>query len=241
MGGQFKYRGKKIGMVFQEPMMALNPTMKVVKQLLNVIIQNSGVSKEKAHEIMINNLKDVHFDNPYEIANKYPYELSGGMRQRIVISIAMSNEPKLLIADEPTTALDVTIQAEILNLMKELVSKRNTAILLITHDFSVVRSVSDKVCVMYGGEILERGNIDKVLENPKNPYTVAFLNALPDKVDSNMRLQEIKGEVPDLRFRPKGCMFYSRCMKKEKICSQKIPPKKKVSSDYFVYCWEVEK
>lgn len=236
-----EYRGKKIGMVFQEPMTALHPTMKVGKQLLNVIIQNSGVSKEKAHEIMINNLKDVHFDNPDEIANKYPYELSGGMRQRIVISLAMSNEPKLLIADEPTTALDVTIQAEILNLMKELVSKRNTAILLITHDFSVVRSVSDKVCVMYGGEILEKGNTDEVLENPKNPYTAALLNALPDKVDSNMRLQEIKGEVPDLRFRPKGCIFYSRCMKKEKICSQKIPPKKKVSSDHFVYCWEVEK
>ncbi|ANP70839.1 ATP-binding cassette domain-containing protein [Clostridium tyrobutyricum] len=236
-----EYRGKKIGMVFQEPMTALHPTMKVGKQLLNVIIQNSGVSKEKAHEIMINNLKDVHFDNPDEIANKYPYELSGGMRQRIVISLAMSNEPKLLIADEPTTALDVTIQAEILNLMKELVSKRNTAILLITHDFSVVRSVSDKVCVMYGGKILEKGNTDEVLKNPKNPYTAALLNALPDKVDSNMRLQEIKGEVPDLRFRPKGCIFYSRCMKKGKICSQKVPTKKKISSDHFVYCWEVEK
>jgi peptide/nickel transport system ATP-binding protein len=236
-----EYRGKKIGMVFQEPMTALHPTMKVGKQLLNVIIQNSGVSKEKAHEIMINNLKDVHFDNPDEIANKYPYELSGGMRQRIVISLAMSNEPKLLIADEPTTALDVTIQAEILNLMKELVSKRNTAILLITHDFSVVRSVSDKVCVMYGGKILEQGNTDEVLKNPKNPYTAALLNALPDKVDSNMRLQEIKGEVPDLRFRPKGCIFYSRCMKKGKICSQKVPTKKKISSDHFVYCWEVEK
>ncbi|MBV4416445.1 ABC transporter ATP-binding protein [Clostridium tyrobutyricum] len=236
-----EYRGKKIGMVFQEPMTALHPTMKVGKQLLNVIIQNSGVSKEEAHEIMINNLKDVHFDNPDEIANKYPYELSGGMRQRIVISLAMSNEPKLLIADEPTTALDVTIQAEILNLMKELVSKRNTAILLITHDFSVVRSVSDKVCVMYGGKILEKGNTDEVLKNPKNPYTAALLNALPDKVDSNMRLQEIKGEVPDLRFRPKGCIFYSRCMKKGKICSQKVPTKKKISSDHFVYCWEVEK
>lgn len=236
-----EYRGKKIGMVFQEPMTALHPTMKVGKQLLNVIIQNSGVSKEKAHEIMINNLKDVHFDNPDEIANKYPYELSGGMRQRIVISLAMSNEPKLLIADEPTTALDVTIQAEILNLMKELVSKRNTAILLITHDFSVVRSVSDKVCVMYGGKILEKGNTDEVLKNPKNPYTAALLNALPDKVDSNMRLQEIKGEVPDLRFRPKGCIFYSRCVKKGKICSQKVPTKKKISSDHFAYCWEVEK
>ncbi|MBV4427515.1 ABC transporter ATP-binding protein [Clostridium tyrobutyricum] len=234
-----EYRGKKIGMVFQEPMTALHPTMKVGKQLLNVIIQNSGVSKEEAHEIMINNLKDVHFDNPDEIANKYPYELSGGMRQRIVISLAMSNEPKLLIADEPTTALDVTIQAEILNLMKELVSKRNTAILLITHDFSVVRSVSDKVCVMYGGKILEKGNTDEVLKNPKNPYTAALLNALPDKVDSNMRLQEIKGEVPDLRFRPKGCIFYSRCMKKGKICNQKVPPKKKISSDHFAYCWEV--
>lgn len=236
-----EYRGKKIGMVFQEPMTALHPTMKVGKQLLNVIIQNSGVSKERAHEIMINNLKDVHFDNPEEIANKYPYELSGGMRQRIVISLAMSNEPKLLIADEPTTALDVTIQAEILNLMKELVNKRNTSVLLITHDFSVVGAISDKVCVMYGGKILERGSTKEVLKNPKNPYTIALLKALPDNVDSNMRLQEIRGEVPDLRYRPKGCIFSSRCLKSGKICSQKIPPKKEVSPSHSFYCWEVDK
>ncbi|MCI1943914.1 ABC transporter ATP-binding protein [Clostridium luticellarii] len=235
------YRGKKIGMVFQEPMTALHPTMKVGKQLLNVIIQNSGMSKDMAREIMLNNLKDVHFDNPEEVADKYPYELSGGMRQRIVISLAMSNEPKLLIADEPTTALDVTIQAEILNLMKELVNKRNTAILLITHDFSVVRSVSDKVCVMYGGKVLERGYTDEVLKDPKHPYTRALLNALPDKVDSNVRLQEIKGEVPDLRYRDPGCIFYSRCPSKAKICGEKIPLKKESSKSHSFYCWEVEK
>lgn len=236
-----EYRGKKIGMVFQEPMTALHPTMKVGKQLLNVIIQNSGVSKEKAQEIMLKNLKDVHFDNPEYIANKYPFELSGGMRQRIVISLAMSNEPKLLIADEPTTALDVTIQAEILNLMKELVKKRNTAILLITHDFSVVRSISNKVCVMYGGKVLERGYTEEVLKNPKHPYTRALLNALPDKVDPDIRLQEIKGEVPDLRYRPEGCIFASRCLYKTVNCTKKMPSQKETSKDHIFYCWEVEK
>lgn len=236
-----EYRGKKIGMVFQEPMTALHPTMKVGKQILNVIIQNSGVSKEKAAEIMLKNLRDVHFDNPEYIANKYPFELSGGMRQRIVICLAMCNEPKLLIADEPTTALDVTIQAEILNLMKELVKKRNTAVLLITHDFSVVRTVSDKVCVMYGGKILERGYTKDVLEKPEHPYTKALLNALPDKVQPDIRLQEIKGEVPDLRYRPKGCIFASRCFLKTDRCLREVPPQKKASEDHVFYCWEVDK
>ncbi|ADK14275.1 ABC transporter ATP-binding protein [Clostridium ljungdahlii] len=236
-----EYRGKKIGMVFQEPMTALHPTMKVGKQILNVIIQNSGISKEKAAEIMLKNLRDVHFENPEYVANKYPFELSGGMRQRIVISLAMCNEPKLLIADEPTTALDVTIQAEILNLMKELVKKRNTAVLLITHDFSVVRAVSDKVCVMYGGKVLERGYTKDVLEKPEHPYTQALLNALPDKVDPDIRLQEIKGEVPDLRCRPKGCIFASRCLFKTDRCVKEAPPQKKASEDHVFYCWEVDK
>lgn len=233
-----KYRGKKIAMVFQEPMTALNPTMKVGKQLLNVIIQNMGVSKKEAYEIMLNTLRDVHFDNPEEISQKYPYELSGGMRQRIVISLAMSSKPKLLIADEPTTALDVTIQAEILNLMKELVNKHNTSILLITHDLSVVRSISDKVCVMYGGKILERGYTREVLRNPKHPYTKALLNALPDQVDEDIKLQEIEGEVPDLRKRPEGCIFYSRCLNKKNKCSREAPPELKASKDHIFYCFE---
>jgi oligopeptide/dipeptide ABC transporter, ATP-binding protein, C-terminal domain len=235
-----KYRGKKIGMVFQEPMTALNPTMKVGKQLLNVIMQNMDLPKKEAYTIMLNTLKDVHFDNPESIAQKYPHELSGGMRQRIVISLAMSSKPKLLIADEPTTALDVTIQAEILNLMKELVNKHNTSILLITHDISVVRSVSDKVCVMYGGKILERGYTDEVLKNPKHPYTKALLNALPDQVDENTRLQEIEGEVPDLRHRPEGCIFYSRCLNKKNRCSKETPPEIRISKDHIFYCFEEE-
>ncbi|WP_242872989.1 ABC transporter ATP-binding protein [Clostridium magnum] len=233
-----KYRGKKIGMVFQEPMTALNPTMKVGKQLLNVIIQNMGVSKKEAYKTMVNTLRDVHFDNPEEIAQKYPYELSGGMRQRIVISLAMSSKPKLLIADEPTTALDVTIQAEILNLMKELVNKHNTSILLITHDLSVVRSVSDKVCVMYGGKVLEQGYTREVLINPKHPYTKALLNALPDQVDENIKLQEIEGEVPDLRNRPKGCIFHSRCLNRKNKCSIEAPLELKVSKDHIFYCFK---
>lgn len=232
-----KYRGKKIGMVFQEPMTALHPTMKVGKQIMNVIRQNTGAGKEEARKIMLSNLKDVHFDNPEEIANKYPYELSGGMRQRIVISLAMSSKPKLLIADEPTTALDVTIQAEILKLMKELVYRHNTSILLITHDFSVVRAVSDKVCVMYGGEVVEKGYTEEVLKKPEHPYTQALLNALPDNIHQDEKLQEIKGEIPDLRNRPKGCIFASRCLYKTDKCTKENPPQNEDSENHIFYCW----
>lgn len=231
-----KFRGKEIAMIFQEPMTALNGTMKVGKQLINIIRQNLNLSKKEAYDVMINSLREVHFDNPEIIAQKYPHELSGGMRQRIVISLAISSKPKLLIADEPTTALDVTIQAEILELMNELVKKHKTSIILITHDFNVVKLVSDKVCVMYGGKIMESGETHEVMNNPKHPYTKALLNALPDRVDENTMLQEIEGQVPDLRMRPKGCIFASRCSERSAKCMNESPELKVAGENHIYFC-----
>lgn len=233
-----KFRGKEIGMVFQEPMTALHPTMKIGDQLINVIKKNRNVNKKEAYNIMLDMLSDVHFEEPKSLAKQYPFELSGGMRQRVVIALAMSSIPKLLIADEPTTALDVTIQMEILNLMKELVDKHKTSILLITHDLSIIKKVSDKVCVMYCGEIMEKGTVDDVLKEPRHPYTVALLQALPEMAGASGRLQEIKGEVPDLKYRPDGCIFSSRCSKCKEICKNAKPPKLNISDSHTVRCWE---
>ncbi|MEW9123316.1 MAG: ABC transporter ATP-binding protein [Thermotaleaceae bacterium] len=233
------YRGKRIGMVFQEPMTALHPTMQIGDQLITVLKHHRNISKKEAYPIMLEILKDVHFDNPEEVAKKYPHQLSGGMRQRIVIALAMSGEPELLVADEPTTALDVTIQAEILNLIKELVKKHHTAVLLITHDLGVVKEVADKVCVMYGGNIMETGSVEKLLHEPRHPYTKALLAALPNRVDSKERLQEIAGEIPDLRNRPEGCIFYSRCPKATPTCPERAPESTKIHENHWVYCWEV--
>ena len=234
-----KYRGKRIGIVFQEPMTALNPTMRIGDQLTNVLKQHRKISKKEAYPIMLEMLKDVHFDDPEGIAQKYPHQLSGGMRQRIVIALAMSGQPELLIADEPTTALDVTIQSEILNLIQELVRKNHTAVLLITHDLGIVKEISDKVCVMYGGNILEVGQVEEILEVPKHPYTKALLAALPNHVDRKDRLQEIPGEIPDLQYRPNGCIFYPRCPQRKSICSEKAPGDTLISDTHHVYCWEV--
>lgn len=234
-----KYRGKEIAMIFQEPMTALHPTMRIKKQLINVIKRHRDISKEESYKVMLNILKDVHFENPNEIAEKYPHELSGGMRQRIVIALAMAGLPELLIADEPTTALDVTIQKEILNLIRELIKKHNTAVVLITHDIGVVSEISDKVSVMYAGKILEGGKTEEVLKNPKHPYTKALLNALPDNISKEVKLKEIPGEVPDLKIRPKGCIFSSRCDYKTKRCLKESPLEKNISESHFVSCWEV--
>jgi len=236
-----KYRGKRIGMVFQEPMTALHPTMRIGDQLTNVIKRHHKLTKKESHPIMLEMLKDVHFEEPELIAQKYPHELSGGMRQRIVIALAMSAPPELLIADEPTTALDVTIQAEILTLMKELTQKYNIAVILITHDLGVVREVSDNVCVMYAGKILEKGTTKEILDNPKHPYTNLLLRALPDQVNPGERLQEIQGEVPDLKQHLPGCIFSSRCPLSKDECFIKAPPQLSLSETQMVHCWEVSR
>jgi oligopeptide/dipeptide ABC transporter ATP-binding protein len=230
-------RGKEIGMVFQEPMTALHPTMKIGKQLLHVMKRHRNLSHKEAKEAVLQALRDVHIDEPELVSKSYPFELSGGMRQRIVIALAMAAPPNLLIADEPTTALDVTIQFEILNLIKELNRKQGTSVLLITHDLGVVSKVCDRTIVMYAGEIVESGKTKNILTHPIHPYTQSLLGALPDSVAPNMPLKAITGEAPNLLQRPKGCVFAARCHKAMDICKTDHPELTIKESNHQAACW----
>jgi peptide/nickel transport system ATP-binding protein len=229
-------RGKRIGFVFQEPMTALNPTMTVGNQLYHVIRRHHRCSKEEARQRVQKALEEVMIQRPDVVARQYPHELSGGMRQRIVIALAMSANPALLIADEPTTALDVTVQAEILNLIQRLAASHGTAVLLITHDLGVVANTCSRMVVMYAGEVVERGRVDKVLRNPQHPYTKALLRAVPDIASPDEELQAIEGELPDLRQRPAGCIFAPRCSVKVADCAAR-PTIHPVGQDQEVACW----
>ena len=230
-------RGNEMGMIFQDPMTSLNPVFTVGEQLVEAIIKHTGVSKKLAKEKAIEMLKIVGIPSPESRVDQYPFEFSGGMRQRVMIAMALSCEPKLLIADEPTTALDVTIQAQILELMKELKDKMNTSIILITHDLGIVADICDKVMVMYGGTIVEKGSVHDIFASPLHPYTQGLLHSIPRLNMKKERLSPIEGQPPDMINPPKGCPFVSRCKKAMNICLNQKPKYKEISKDHSTCCW----
>ncbi|MEN9325096.1 MAG: hypothetical protein RL414_850 [Actinomycetota bacterium] len=235
-----KIRGNSIGFVFQEPMTALNPTMRIGDQLFHVIRRHSNLDKDAARARVQESLTEVMISNPEIVAQQYPFQLSGGMRQRIVIAMAMSANPALLIADEPTTALDVTVQAEILSLISQLAKTHNTAVLLISHDLAVIASTCSRVSVLYAGEVVETGPVKEVLQSPRHPYTQALIRSLPDIAARDSQLETIPGEFPDLRNRPEGCIYAPRCLKKVAACAQH-PLLTEITTVHHVACWESEK
>lgn len=232
-----KIRGNQISMIFQDPMTSLNPVVRVGKQLTEVIMRHQKVSKNEARKQAIQLLRDVGIPSPEERIDQYPHEFSGGMRQRVMIAMALSCKPELLIADEPTTALDVTIQAQILKLMQQLQKNTNTAIMLITHDLGVVAQVCSKVVVMYGGLIMEEGAVEEIFENPLHPYTQGLLKSIPKSVTGTReRLEAIEGIPPDMLAPPSGCPFAERCPYAGSICS-KMPPYRQTETGHRSLCW----
>lgn len=223
-------RGNRISMIFQEPMTSLNPVFTVGKQISEALIRHKNMKKKEALKKSIEMLKLVGIPSPEERVNSYPHQLSGGMRQRVMIAIALSCSPELLIADEPTTALDVTIQAQILDLMVKLKNELNTSILLITHDLGVVAETADRVVVMYCGKVVEKGTVKEIFEKPLHPYTQGLLSSIP-KIDEKVdKLFIIPGMVPNPLEMPKGCAFSTRCSKCMDICKEKRPPLKEVDN-----------
>lgn len=233
-----KIRGKDVSMIFQDPMTCLNPTMQVGKQLTEAIRHHQKMTATQANEEALRLLGIVKIPNPEQRARQYPHEFSGGMRQRVMIAMALSCAPKLLIADEPTTALDVTIQAQIMELLKEIRQKTNTAIILITHDLGVVASMADRVAVMYAGKIVETGTTKDIFYHPSHPYTKALLMSLPTvEMNKNERLVSIAGSPPDLLDPPIGCPFASRCKNCMKICQTQFPPYFDAGENHTSACW----
>ena len=221
--GMRNIRGREVAMIFQEPMNSLNPCMKIEKQLTEAILLHNDFTKEQAHQRAYDVLKSVGIPEPDMTLKSYPHQLSGGMCQRVMIAMAMSCEPELLIADEPTTALDVTIQAQILELMEEIREKKNTGILMITHDLGVVAEMCSRVVVMYAGRIVEEAPVKELFSAPKHPYTQGLIASVPQLGSGVESLPSIPGSVPDLSVMPKGCKFAPRCKYATDICREKEP------------------
>ncbi|MFX3673270.1 MAG: ABC transporter ATP-binding protein [Paenisporosarcina sp.] len=232
-----KIRGKDISMIFQDPMTSLNPTMPIGKQIMEPLLKHQGVGRTEAKKIAIDLLRMVGMPKPELRIKQYPHQFSGGQRQRIVIAIALACNPQILIADEPTTALDVTIQAQILELMKDLHKKIDTSIIFITHDLGVVANVADRVAVMYGGRIVEMGTVDEIFYNPQHPYTWGLLSSMPSLDTADAKLYAIPGTPPDLLDPPKGDAFAIRSEYALAIDIEQAPPVFQVSDTHFASTW----
>ena len=236
-----RIRGNDISMIFQEPMTSLNPVFTIGNQISEAVKLHQGLSRKEAMNKAVEMLTLVGIPEPARRVHEYPHQLSGGMRQRAMIAMALSCNPKVLIADEPTTALDVTIEAQILDLMRNLQSELGTAIIMITHDLGVVAEMARKVVVMYAGKIVEQAPVETVFAEPNHPYTQGLLRSLPrvdkDASGEKERLQEIPGIVPSLLNLPTGCNFATRCPKAIPICEEKEPPLEQVGPDHLSACW----
>ncbi|WP_334103241.1 ABC transporter ATP-binding protein [Mesotoga prima] len=235
-------RGKEISMVFQNPLNSLNPSIKIGMQLTEVLTAHMNLRKDAAKEKAIEMMRSLGIPSPETLMNSYPFEYSGGMRQRIMIAMAMLCNPRLLIADEPTTALDVTIQSQILHLFRKLKRDFDTSLIFITHDLGVIAQIADRVMVMYAGKLVEIAKVQDLFSRPKHPYTVGLLNSIPGLVPENrkQKLRSIKGNVPGLIGTLKGCRFHPRCSSAMPVCSVEEPPEITVS-DSRVLCWLYER
>ena len=237
-----KIRGNEVSIIFQDPMTSLNPVYTIGNQITEVIRLHTGKSKKEAYDRAKELLELVGINEPTKRLKQYPHKLSGGMRQRVMIAIALACEPKLLIADEPTTALDVTIQAQILELMQELRQKLGMSIIMITHDLGVVASMCERIAVMYAGHIVEYGTADEIFYEPKHEYTKGLINSIPKLSAQEIeRLVPIEGQPVDLLNPPAGCPFAPRCANCMKICLREMPPKTELSDTHYSHCWLLQK
>lgn len=232
-----EFRGNKISIIFQDPMTSLNPVYTIGNQLMEVILLHTDRNHEQARERAVEMLTLVGVNEPEKRVNQYPYELSGGMRQRVMIAMALACEPDILIADEPTTALDVTIQAQILELMQKLQQQLGMAIILITHDLGVIADMCDEIIVMYSGRVCERGTAEEIFYNPRHEYTKGLLRSIPSIISRKERLIPIAGSPVDLLNLPKGCAFASRCDRAMKICLGEVPEELTINANHKASCW----
>ena len=232
-----EFRGKRVSIIFQDPMTSLNPTYTIGNQLREAILLHTDRNREQANARALEMLQLVGVNEPEKRLKQSPHELSGGMRQRVMIAMALACEPDILIADEPTTALDVTIQAQILELMQDLQKKLGMAIIMITHDLGVIADMCDEIIVMYAGRVCERGTADEIFYNPRHEYTKGLLRSIPRLDSKNERLVPIAGSPVDLTNMPKGCAFASRCDKCMKICLNELPEELPINDDHMASCW----
>ena len=233
-------RGKQMGMIFQEPMTALNPLLTIGRQMTEALMLHQGLSKKEAREVALSYLEKVGIANPEDRLKQFPFQLSGGLRQRIMIAMVMAVKPSLLIADEPTTALDVTIQKQVLVLLNKLKKDVSTGVLFITHDLGVVAEIADRVIVLYSGRKVEEGTIEMIFAKPQHPYTVGLMNAVPNVDLDDFDIQPIPGTFPNITEEIGGCRFHPRCPYATERCRQEIPKEIEIEPGHFVCCHKVE-